>query len=66
MQDEIMNVYRGIYTTKGSSKKEACYKRELITKEVSLIKKMFDVKCSFEKQAMTYLAWSMPSTVDIQ
>ena len=36
MQDKIMKVYRGIYTTKGSSKKEACKKRdrELIKKEV--------------------------------
>ena len=33
-----------------------------LLKEVSLIKKMFDVKCSFAQQAMTMPAWSMPST----
>ena len=32
-----------------------------LLKEVSLIKKMFDVKCSFAQQAMTMPAWSMPS-----
>ena len=40
-------------------KKERQRERELITKEVSLIKKKCNVKCSFTKQAMTYLAWSI-------
>ena len=66
MQDKNEWFYTGIYTPKGSSKKEACERereRELITQEVLQIKKAKN--CAFtkwHKQAMNYLAWStMPS-----
>ena len=49
-----------IYTKKASPKRKLVYKkRELITKEVLLIKRA--KRCAHLKQAMTMPAWSMPS-----
>ena len=45
-----------IYSRKGSSKRKLVKEREreLITKEVLLIKKKCNVKCSFAQQAMIW------------
>ena len=64
MQDNNNWIYTGIYTQKASPKRKLVYKkrdreRELITKEVLLIKRA--KKCAHLKQAMTMPAWSMPS-----